>query len=1070
MKKWLVGWACVGMLAATVAHGALNIADGTDVTQNFDSIGATATATLPTDWKTDKQTTARTVGTFAAAVTATERVDGQNVSTTAGNGIYNLGAPTDDATDRAIGWLSSSSATKSGNLYVEMVNSGATAITNLFISYNVEKYRNGANTAGFQVQLYYSTDGSNWTSAGATFLTTFPADADNAGYATPPGTTAAVSGNLDLSAAPIAASANVYLAWSYSVQSGTTTSSAQLLGMDDVSIALAGVSTPSISFSAASAATDEPGSHAVVINKNMASGDVSGEIVLSGTATEGAGADYTVDTTNFTLNGTTTSATINVTINDDADVEPAETVVLALANMVGANLLVPNVFTLTINASDIPTHAITIVTNAPENGTVTTTPAGTAEEGATVTIVSTPAAGYRVARIAVVDGASNPVTVTGNTFVMPTSDATVTVTFEVAPDFSLNFADMPTLYYSNTTTTANGLALDIDQCYRDVNDADYMIRTRWTSTNAGYFNNAVAFTNGSISKMVFRYKAYSGANTNYQFVVQFKTSGGDWTQVGDTYLANSTNWMTGEVTNPPAGATYFRMQTVPPASGTDAKTGNFDDIGFWFGAAIFGVTFDQVDGFVIEEGTTDVIVATAANGTEPYAYSWTSTLGEGYRTADSNQFTILASAPVGDYSATVVATDGTTASVTNTINFSVKAPHAIAITPPTNGTVTTTPADAAIAGTTVTITATPAANYLVGSIVVLDDTATPVAVVGNDFVMPDAPVTVTVTFVYDVATLPISEVYTNTADWTLLPGWSGVGMGSYTDGDAQFGSSNDALTVNFDAQPGTLSFDLQGRTSAAGTAPAQFLVEESADGSSWTQVVSINDTQLSTTNAAFGPYSLLAVSRYVRWIYVNKYAYNIGLNNVSITSGGAPVFSVSFDKTNGFTVANGASDAITATAANGTEPYGYSWTSTLGEGYRTAVDNVFTILATAPAGDYTATVTATDNAAQTASNVVSFTVLGGGAAEWQIGDGADGGAMFYTTSNRNVVIVLPTNYNLTAVYGTDSSAVGLNNLGQGTGSPLTENVDYTWTPATRTVNVLCGVTNRRVLRIGASAP
>jgi len=999
MKKWLVGWACVGMWAATAMGQATLPASWS---------GPWTNANLPTGWSQTGLGAdySGTSGGYDSTGGGAARFDGANDALT-----INFDSAPGEVT------------------YWPRLNVGSGSwTTNIF-------------------KLQESADGTSWSD-----VTVY--DSGN------PIPTAVPTGPYTSSPSATAR----YLRFFYE-QKGNGN-----VGIDGVTIAAgSGVVATNVRFFASGATMDEDqGIYEVAIYKTLPEGDVSGEVALSGTATEGAGADYTVDTTNFTMNGTTTSAVVTVTINDDGDSESAETIMLSLANVTGGTASSPSTFTLTINPSDLATHNIAITPAT--NGTVSTTPAGTATETETVTITATPDAGYRVASIVVLDGASNPVTVTGNTFVMPASDVTVTVTFEVAPDFTLDFADMPTLYYSNTTTTANGLALDIDQCYRDVNGADYMIRARWTSTNAGYFNNAAAFTNGSISKMVFRYKAYSGANTNYQFVVQFKTASGDWTQVGDTYLANSTNWMTGEVTNPPAGATYFRMQTVDPASGTDAKIGNFDDIGFWFGALVFGVTFDQADGFVIEEGTTDVIVATAANGSEPYAYSWTSTLGEGYRTADGNQFTILATAPVGDYSATVVATDNTAASVTNTINFSVKAPHAIAITPPVNGAVSTAPADEAIVGTTVTITATPDANYLVGSIVVLDDTATPIAVVGNDFVMPDAPVTVTVTFVYDVATLPISEVHTNTTDWTSLPGWSGVSMSTYSDGDMSFNGSNDALTVNFDAQPGALSFDLQGRASAVGTPPAQFLVEESADGSSWTQVASIDDTQLSTTNTAFGPYSLLAASRYVRWTYVIKYAYNIGLNNVSITSGGAPVFSVSVDKTNGFTVANGASDAITATAANGTEPYGYSWTSTLGEGYRTAVDNVFTILATAPAGDYTATVTATDNAAQTASNVVSFTVLGGGAAEWSIGDGNVGGTMFYSASNRNIVIVLPTNYNLTAVYGTDSSAVGLNNLGQGTGSPLTPGVDYTWTPATRTVSVLSGVTNRRVLRIGASSP
>ena len=37
------------------------------------------------------------------------------------------------------------------------------------LCYNVEKYRNGSNSAGFTIQMYYSTDGTNWTSAGDNF-------------------------------------------------------------------------------------------------------------------------------------------------------------------------------------------------------------------------------------------------------------------------------------------------------------------------------------------------------------------------------------------------------------------------------------------------------------------------------------------------------------------------------------------------------------------------------------------------------------------------------------------------------------------------------------------------------------------------------------------------------------------------------------------------------------------------------------------------------------------------------------------------------------------------------------
>ena len=124
-------------------------------------MGTSATATLPTDWKVDKQTTARTVGTYAAAVTATALAGGANLSTTAANGIYNFGSgTTTTGADRAVGFLASSTGTQSGNLYAQFVNNTGGNLSGLQISYDVEKYRNGSNASGFSIQLYYSTDGA----------------------------------------------------------------------------------------------------------------------------------------------------------------------------------------------------------------------------------------------------------------------------------------------------------------------------------------------------------------------------------------------------------------------------------------------------------------------------------------------------------------------------------------------------------------------------------------------------------------------------------------------------------------------------------------------------------------------------------------------------------------------------------------------------------------------------------------------------------------------------------------------------------------------------------------------
>ena len=211
--------------------------DPVATSQDFDSIGTPQTATLPTYWKVDKNTTVRTLGSYSAAGTVTEQRAGNNMSSTATNGIYNYGAgAADTATDRAVGWISSGSATKSGNLYGWFQNNTSSNVASVDISYDVEKYRNGSNAAGFSIQMYYSTDGSTWTSAGSNFLTSFAADADNSGFASAPGTTVSVVAKTLTFATPIPVSGTFYLAWNYSVTSGTTTSNAQGLGIDNFSM------------------------------------------------------------------------------------------------------------------------------------------------------------------------------------------------------------------------------------------------------------------------------------------------------------------------------------------------------------------------------------------------------------------------------------------------------------------------------------------------------------------------------------------------------------------------------------------------------------------------------------------------------------------------------------------------------------------------------------------------------------------------------------------------------------------------------------------------------------------
>lgn len=239
----------MGLIVSGIGYAQVPMSSNFVYSENFDSLGTSQIATLPADWKVDKNAFARTLGNYAGAVLLTEQIDGNDMPTNAANGIYNYGAGVPNlAVDRAIGWISSGTGTKSGNLYLHLQNTTGIALSSVWISYDIEKYRMGSNAAGFYIQLYYSTDGVAWTSAGSSFLTNFAQDANNNGYASAPGETVSITTRPLVFGTPISAGGDLYLAWNYSVTSGTTTTNAQALGLDNVVISENALTNHTISF------------------------------------------------------------------------------------------------------------------------------------------------------------------------------------------------------------------------------------------------------------------------------------------------------------------------------------------------------------------------------------------------------------------------------------------------------------------------------------------------------------------------------------------------------------------------------------------------------------------------------------------------------------------------------------------------------------------------------------------------------------------------------------------------------------------------------------------------------
>ena len=222
-------------LTEVMTYPAIELNEETlSATENFDVMGDEATATLPDAWRIDRILTApRTVGRYDQADDQTMYSGGVSLPSNAKNGTWNFG---DNAgSDRALGGISTGVAggTRCVNVYAHLLNTGKKDIENVNVTYNVEKYRKGNNSAGFAVQLYYSIDGRNWTSAGNDFYTYFAPDSETAGYETVPGETVPVSGMLGTK---LARGCDLYLAWDISVASGDAAQGAMALGIDDFSI------------------------------------------------------------------------------------------------------------------------------------------------------------------------------------------------------------------------------------------------------------------------------------------------------------------------------------------------------------------------------------------------------------------------------------------------------------------------------------------------------------------------------------------------------------------------------------------------------------------------------------------------------------------------------------------------------------------------------------------------------------------------------------------------------------------------------------------------------------------
>lgn len=210
----------------------------TATSENMNSMGNIAAATLPTGFKIGTDwSTGTTVTTVAAGST------GAGVITTSG-GTYNFAdGVTASSTDRALGFLTTGGFTSPKSIVLAVQNNTGATVDELVVSFDYEKYRNG--TREFNMNFFHGSTVTPITAATAGDQN-FPADV-NLNAVNPP---TSFSKSFSITGLSIPDGGLYYLMWTLTGVGGST--NGQAIGIDNVSIIPTNASAPGFTFSTSS--------------------------------------------------------------------------------------------------------------------------------------------------------------------------------------------------------------------------------------------------------------------------------------------------------------------------------------------------------------------------------------------------------------------------------------------------------------------------------------------------------------------------------------------------------------------------------------------------------------------------------------------------------------------------------------------------------------------------------------------------------------------------------------------------------------------------------------------------
>jgi hypothetical protein len=308
----------------------------TAFTENFNSMGSSATATVPagfrlgTDWNTGGTTTGLAAGTTGSGA----------LTGTSSGAYYNFAdGVTASSTDRSLGILNTGSFTSPKSIILKITNNTGTTIGSLNITFDYEKYRSGSRA--FDWTFFHGSTSAPSTSATAGDQS-YAADANNTVINNPPTT---IGKTVNLTGLSIANGADYYLRWTFTGNGGS--SNGQAIGIDNFSI----TALPSVS------------SNANLSNLVLSSGTLN-PAFASGTTSYTASVPNSISSITVTPTAADAGATITVNGNTVASGSASPSIALAVGSntittiVTAQNGTTTNTYTVTVTRAAAGTPAI----------------------------------------------------------------------------------------------------------------------------------------------------------------------------------------------------------------------------------------------------------------------------------------------------------------------------------------------------------------------------------------------------------------------------------------------------------------------------------------------------------------------------------------------------------------------------------------------------------------------------------------------------------------------------------------------------------------------------------------